>query len=361
MIHKKYIIWGLPIFFLFYLLSSCSEEAVTRLKAKPYAFGKANHVVVVADLDVWEGEVGDTFQYYFSSAFLILPQPEPIFDLKHFTPQQLAADPIRKELRTYILLGDITDDNSPTAQLMRENIGPERIRKAQEGKGFGNLQKQDKWAQGQQIVFMFGTDQSSLLQNIQTSYPSIAKKIQEGDEELIAASVYAGGENRRINEKIQDELGIQVRVPSEYFVAMDDPNLLWIRKETKAMSSNILLHKLPYTDPSQLSYEGFKSLRDSLGKQYISSTVQGSYMQINDVSLPMIFSATQLNELYAVEARGIWELTKDYMGGPFVSYLIHNPKTSELYLLDGFIFAPGQEKRDMIQGLEYILSTTTVL
>ena len=126
------------------------------------------------------------------------------------------------------------------------------------------------------------------------------------------------------------------------------------------MSSNIILHKLPYNDASQLSYEGFKSLRDTIGKQYISSTIEGSHMQINDVSLPMFVTPTQFKELYAVEARGIWELTKDYMGGPFISYLIHNPTTNDLYLLDGFVFAPGKEKRNLIQNLEYIFSTTTL-
>ncbi len=346
---------------LIYLLSSCSEEVVTRFKPKPYSFGKSNHVVVIADKDVWEGEVGDTFRYYFSSAFLILPQPEPIFDLKHFTPEQLAADPIRKELRTYILLGDITNESSATAALMKENIGEERIRSAKEGKKYGNLQKADKWAQGQLVIFMFGTDPSSLIKNIQVSYPSVVKKIQEGDKKLIEASVFAGGENRSIGKQVQDKLGIQLRVPKDYFLAMDDPELLWLRKETAEMSSNILLHKLPYKDPAQLSYEGFKTLRDSIGKQYISSSIEGSFMQINDISLPMFVNPTQFKELYAVEARGIWELTKDYMGGPFISYLIHNPETSELFLLDGFVFAPGQEKRNLIQDLEYIISTTTVL
>jgi len=357
--NKIYLCWLFAIATL-YLLGSCSEEAASRLKAKPHAFGKANHLVVIADKDVWEGEVGDTFRYYFSSAFLILPQPEPVFDLKHFTPGDLAADPIRKELRSYILLGDITKANSPTAELMKENIGPERIRSAEEDKGYGNLQKKDKWAQGQMVIYMFGTDNQSVIKNIQTTYPSIAKKLQDGDHKLIEATVYGGGENRTLSNQVQEKLGVQLRVPKEYFLAMDDPNLMWIRRETQEMSSNIILHKLPYKDASQLSYEGFKSLRDTIGKQYISSTVEGSHMQINDVSLPMFVTPTQFKEMYAVEARGIWELTEDYMGGPFISYLVHNPTTSELYLLDGFIFAPGKEKRNLIQNLEYIISTTTL-
>jgi len=349
------------IFSSLYLFTSCSEEAVSQLNVKPSAFGKANQVVVIADRDVWEGAVGDTFKYYFASAFLILPQPEPVFDLKHFTPEELIADPIRKELRTYILLGDIEDSNSSTAQLMKENIGPERIRKAKEENGYGNLQKRDKWARGQLILYMFGTDDNSLMTNIKTTYPSIAKKIQDGDKKILEGAIYAGGESRLLSQKIQEKMGLQIRVPNEYFLAMDDSNLMWLRRETAEMSSNILIHKLPYTDQAQLSYEGFKSLRDTISKQYISSTVEGSYMRINDQALPMFVNPIQHQDLYAVEARGIWELTQDYMGGPFISYLIHHPTSGELYLLDGFVFAPGKEKREFMQYLEYILSNTTIL
>ena len=345
----------------FYLLTSCSEESMNRLQQKPTAFGKANQVVVIADEDVWEGEVGDTFRYYFASAFLILPNPESVFDLKHFTPEEIKSDLIRQELRTYILLGDITDSNSPTAKIMKENIGPERIRTVQEGKGYGNLQKKDKWAKGQLVLFMFGTNQEGVLDNIRTSYPSITKKIQDWDKKIIEAAVYGSGENRTLSGQVEEKIGLRLRIPNEYFIALDNPNLLWLRRETREMSSNLLLHKLPYEDPSQLSYEGFKSLRDSIGKNYISSTVEGSYMQINDKALPMFVTPTEMNELYTLEARGIWELTKDYMGGPFISYLVHNPNTNELYLLDGFVFAPGKDKRELIQYLEYIIGTTTFI
>jgi hypothetical protein len=126
---------------------------------------------------------------------------------------------------------------------------------------------------------------------------------------------------------------------------------------TKEFSSNIILHKLPYTAKEQLSYEGFKSLRDTLTKRYVSSDVENSYMLINDVDLPLFIKPVEFNNFYAVEAKGIWELNNDYMGGPFISYLIHNPNNNELYLLDGFVFAPSKKKRELMQYLEFILNT----
>ncbi len=343
-----------------FICTSCSEEARSRLSAKANAFGKANHVVVIADKDVWEGEVGDTFRFYFSSAFLILPQPEPILDLKHFTPLDLEKDPIRKELRTYIYLSDITDKSSPTAALMQEDVGSERILSAKQGKGYANIQKKDKYALGQLNVFMYGTSKETLLANIKNNYSTILKRIKEEDEELIAANVYAGGQSRKVEENINESMGIKLKIPADYFVAMEEENTMWIRKMTKEFSSNILLHKLPYTAKEQLSYEGIKSLRDTITRQYVSSDVRESYMLINDQDLPMFVKNVDFNNLFAVEAKGIWELNNDYMGGPFISYLVHNPESNELFLLDGFIFAPSKKKRELMQYLKHILNTVEI-
>lgn len=340
-----------------FISTSCSEEARNRLSAKANAFGKANHVVVIADKDVWEGEVGDTFRFYFSSAFLILPQPEPILDLKHFTPLDLEKDPIRKELRTYIYLADMEDKSSPTAALMQEDVGSERVRSAKEGKGYGNIQKRDKFALGQLNIYMYATNKETLLANIKNNYSTILKRIKENDEALIAANVYAGGQSRKASENVKESMGINLKVPTEYFVAMDEENTMWIRKVTKEFSSNILIHKLPYTAKEQLTYTGIKSLRDSLTKQYISSDLEDSYMLINDVDLPMFTKNVDFDDLFAIEAKGIWELNNDYMGGPFISYLVHNPSNNELYLLDGFVFAPSKKKRELMQYLEHILNT----
>ena len=53
------------------------------------------------------------------------------------------------------------------------------------------------------------------------------------------------------------------------------------------------------------------------------------------------------------------DIANDYMGGPFISYLIHNPKKNELLFIDGFMHAPGEEKRDHMQELEHIITSVT--
>ena len=155
-------------------------------------------------------------------------------------------------------------------------------------------------------------------------------------------------------------MGVNLKVPGDYFKAIydDETQTMWLPRDgRKGESFNILIHKLKYTDEKQLSKAGIKEIRDFLGKRFVSTTLDSTYMHIDDVNLPMFVETITLDDYYTLEARGIWEIVNDFMAGPFMSYLIHNPKTNELLFVDGFVYAPGETKRDMMQELEVIMAS----
>ncbi|MEY4029507.1 MAG: hypothetical protein RJA90_692, partial [Bacteroidota bacterium] len=83
--------------------NSCTKEGASQFKMKPNAFGEIASLVVVADKEIWDGPIGDTIRYYYSSAYLILPQPEPILDLKYFSPTDFKNVPLKRELKSYLI------------------------------------------------------------------------------------------------------------------------------------------------------------------------------------------------------------------------------------------------------------------
>ncbi len=340
-----------------FLLQSCSEEAQRGLRAIPTAFGNLNEIVVIMDKDMWDGAVGDSLRFYYSSAYPLLPQPEPIFDLRHFTPEELSKDPLRKELRTYMFVGNFNDEDSPTTKMIINDIGEEKARKAKEDKGYNSALGRDKWAKGQLLIYEFAYSEDMLMEVLKENFPAVRKRVNEHDNKKVEAYVYLNGENKRLEEEVKADMGITVRMPSDYFLAINDDEEMWMRRETDESSSNIILKKLPYTDRNQITKENIIALRDSIGKKYISSTLPGTYMQTNDVDLPVLAFPATINGNYALEARGIWEIVNDYMGGAFMSYLILDPKNNELLFVDGFLHAPGEDKRDFMQQMEYIINT----
>ncbi|MEM9823476.1 MAG: DUF4837 family protein [Bacteroidota bacterium] len=337
-------------------LSSCSEEVRDKLDAPKNAFGSSNQLCVIADQELWDSNIGDTLRYYFAAAYPILPQPEPFFDLKHFTPAEIAARPSRKELRSYLLIGDFNDVNSEAGKMIRKDIGQEKIRRAEEQKDYNIIVGKDKWAQGQLLIYLFA-QRDQLIEVIQRNYPAVSKRIEKTNEGQFESTIYFGGENVDLKAKLKKQFDVDMRVPVDYFLAIQDESTIWMRKETDYLSSNIIVHKIPYTDQSQLTKQGLKGIRNAIGKKYISTEIEGTYMRTNDIDLPMLTQYINIGGHYTLEARGIWDIVNDFMGGPFVSYLIHNANTNELLFIDCFIHAPGKKKRDFVQHLEYIVGS----
>ena len=335
----------------------CSSDFTKKLEAVPTAIGVPNMVTIIADDSVWDGPLGDTLRYYFSSAYPILPQPEPIFDLKHFTAEEINSEPLRRGRRSYIVFGNLSDQNSKTTQMIKTDLGPGNADRARRDTSYNSTIAHDKWAKGQMLVYLFGNNSNELIKNIKENFPAIASRINETDKRSIDASVYLGKENYKLIETVRNDFDIKLKIPGDYFVAINEDNTIWMRKENEFLSSNILIHRIPYVDKSQFSQEGIKKIRNQLGRQYISSETETSYMRTNDVDLPMLTEVIDFNGNYAMEARGIWDIVNDYMGGPFISYLILSPDSKELILLDGFVHAPGKKKRKFMQHLEYIFSS----
>ena len=344
-------------FVIILLLGSCAADISPNLGVKPPAMGITNEIVVICDQDVWDDYVGDSLRYYFSSAFPILPQPESVFDLKHYTPEALIAQPIRKELRTYLILADLSNNMSSTSNLLRQDLGSTKVQEIKTGNQLRSVVGRDKWAKGQLLIYLFGFSRDELVKTVREAYPAAAKRVNAFDEIQIDQTVYQKGENQKLKKEIKEAIGVDIKVPGDYQKAIHDENVIWIRKDHDDMISNIMLHKLKYSSQKQLSKEGLKAIRDSLGKQYISTDLKDTYMRTNDVDLPMFTKSINLNNYYALEARGIWDIENDFMGGPFISYLVHNPNSNELLYIDGFVYAPGKQKRNHIQYLEHIFSS----
>lgn len=355
--------------FLILLMLSCASEQRSTMQPTASAIAKTNEIIVVCDKDDWEGTVGDSIRYYFESPYLILPQPEANFDLRHFTPEQLRNQPLRKQLRTYLLVGDLQDQDSQTTKLMMQDISEERLRKAKELPTFNTMIGKNKWAQGQILIYFFAFGEEQLTKNVQLKYPAIAQRVRDFDETQINETVYVFGENRDLNLKAEENMDVQIKIPSEYKLAIEDlgrvankdtTSFIWLRKETEDVSSNIMLYSYPYTSKEQFSKEGMKKIRNQLGKRYIATSVEGSYMQINDVDLPMYAGEVDLNGTYAWESRGVWEMEKDFMGGAFVSYLILNEAKGKLIYADGFVYAPGKNKRDYMMQVEHVFKSIKI-
>lgn len=290
----------------------------------------------------------------------MLPQPEPIFDLRHFTKQELDADPLRKELRTYLIVANLSDDESVTTQLVKRDLGEERLRRAMEDSDFFSMIGREKWAKGQLIVYVFGKDEEALKQNIVKSFTAVAKRVNQHDFNQLDATVFIQGESFKVQEAIKERFDFDMRIPGEYQVAMNRDNFLWIRKDDREITSSMMITTLPYRNANQFTKENLISIQDSLGARFISSSELGSYMRTNDINLPVFVYEKKIDGQYAIEGRGIWEMKNDFLGGPFSTYMILDQAKNRIIFIEGFVYAPSKKKRLFIQAIEHIVGTMSL-
>ena len=59
----------------------------------------------------------------------------------------------------------------------------------------------------------------------------------------------------------------------------------------------------------------------------------------------------------ALVTRGLWADDNPVSGGPFTNYLFYDPDDRRIYMVDVFVFRPGQDKLPYLQPLEVIVHT----
>jgi len=245
---------------------------------------------------------------------------------------------------------------------LRRDIGEERFLKAKQDPTFQTSVGKDKWARGQIIIYLFANGKKELMETIRKNYPAIAKRIRHHDKNQLDASIYVlKNESPGLIKKIEKKFGFTIRIPGDYISIKEDvENFMWFKKKNQDGVLNIVIQKFPYTSIDQLNPENIIKLRDEYGKLHIASGAEGSYMVTNTEDLPTYDYTYEIDGQYAREVRGIWEMEKDFMGGPYATYVVHDKVSNELIFIDTFVYAPGKSKRDMMLQLDYIAKTLKI-
>ena len=336
-----------------------SGSSDTRYKIKPNALGVMNEIVVITDDDIWESHAGDTVRQYFEGVYPLTPRPEPIFDLRQYDVGDIYSQPLKKELRTYMIIANLDDEESETTKLVLKDLGEERLTRAKTDADFNTSVGRDKWANGQILVYVFAHGMDNLASAIAKNFNGISAKVNEHDGIQLDQLTYSRGKNQGLSEEMVKRYGAKINIPSDFKIVLDaeeDHGLYWLRKDTKVGAFSMAFRVYDYTGPEMLTNEAAKTRFDSFGK-FVSSKEANTYILINDVDLPMLSFDRSISDNYTKEWRGIWEMENDFMGGPFISYAIVNEKEAKLLSIDAFVFSPGVRKRDVMQQIDRVAKT----
>lgn len=316
--------------FLLMLVTGCDD---INNKGMPVAKGRTGEVLIISTEGKWNGPVGDTIRKTLGAFDPSLSQPEKIFTTLHIDED----DFVRMFRRHYLIL--------------IVNIKPDI-----KTPGIENIE--DVWASPQRVIRINAPSDSAFIR-IYAKYRVSVMELFHKNEIRRFRAAFSNIQNLKLKKKIEQKLGINLIVPSDYYLAKEKRDFMWIRKETVEYSQGILIYIVPYNDSSQLNPLNIKALRDRFTKLNIPGPSTGSYMLIADDVVPLSKRRTIINGHAAVEIQGLWKIQGDFMGGPFINYTMIDKTHQRIITLDGFVYYPNKDKKIRIRELEAILQSIT--
>ena len=321
----------------------------------PVARGASGEIILVMDSAAWQNELGDELRQTFMEAMPGLPQGEPYFDLRYVSPFKL-NDVLRSAKN--MLFVTTLDNQNPGGRRMQRFFTQNSIDRIQKEPGLYMFARQDEYAQGQEVLHLFGKTQSDLINNIRENRKKIRQQFEEIMLSRITQNIYKSNEQRPVSEQLLKEHGFSIRIPYGYDqVPLDDKatDFVWLRQLDEIDKSVVITYK-DYTSEEAFDPENILAFRHQQLGRYIVADGPETYMTIQDSAL-VEFDTVAFEGKFAIEARGLWRMNNVYMGGGFLSYTFVDEAQDRLYYIEGFLYSPSKKKRPSIRELEAVLHT----
>ena len=161
--------------------------------------------------------------------------------------------------------------------------------------------------------------------------------------------------NDAISAKVGSMFDCDVWIPQELSNYKVGKDFLWASTNRASADMNFVIYSYPYTDRNTFTKEFFVHKRDSVMKANIPGEREGMYMATDSMFVDV--KNIMVKGEYAQEARGLWEMEGDMMGGPFVSHARVDRANGREIVAEAFIYSPDKMKRNLMRQMEASLYT----
>lgn len=316
----KKIISLLNIFVLL-TLTGCENGHI----ATPQASGRPYEVLVVIDKQAWEAPEGRALFGVLDTDIPGLPQPERSFRISQVAPKDMN--------RTLSIFRNIIEvDIDPTQytqtrmKFVRNVYAKDqvilRIRSGSKD-DFAHYVSEH----GQDIIdFFTKMEMNRLCRDLSKKYSKLTFDLA------------------------REIFDCEFRAPEELKNFKRGKDFLWTTNNTATGMVSIMMYSYPYEGPETFNKRYMLHKRDSVLRINMPGSDPDMFMQ-TDTAFTSIRPIV-VHHKYAMEARGLWFMRNDGMGGPFVSHSRVDTENNRVIVVEGFVFAPEKMKRGLMRRME---------
>lgn len=309
------------------LLSSCKENQRPML---PSVAGTAYDVLVVMPKYQWEGVLGDTMRSLLAYPIPYFPQEEPILTLRHVQPDGFKG--IFQTYRNVVIVSIGNQYDKPRLILTR-----------------------DMSAKTQIIYELQGPNQAAVIDLLVQKGRQIVGTILN-TERLRTVELNKKYSDKNIHDRLLKNHFLSVSIPQGFAIQIDTGNFVWIEQMRGDNILGLLIWTYPYKDTLQLTKQALLAKRNEILRRNVPGKDPGSYMTTEKIFEPL-FDVNKLGNQIFYQLSGLWTVEKGFMGGPFINVTVVDPARKRIVTVDGFVFAPNQQKRNWLFQLEAIAYT----
>lgn len=312
------------------LLTSCGGGKKGRKgMLTPTSSGRAYEVLVVIDQDMWERPAGRALYNVLDSDVPGLPQSERSFRMMYTDPANY--DATLKIVRNIIVV-DV--QNIYTQPKMKYS--------------------KDVYAYPQAILTIQAPDEESFGEYVTQHKLAIIDFFTRAEMNRQIA-VLEHDHNNFVYNEVKKMFGCEVWVPGGLASHKIGENFFWAGTNAATGDQNFVIYSFPYRDKNTFTKEYYMQKRDSVMKVNIPGAREGMYMA-TDTLLSDVKPIT-VQDAYALEARGLWRIHGDFMGGPYVSHMRLDEKNQRVIVAEIFVYSPDKLKRNLVRQMEASLYT----
>lgn len=291
----------------------------------PDSSGNINHLTVVMSTKNWEGKLGSTVRNEIATVYEGLPLDEPRFTLRYLDPKAFTG--FGRHGRNIMWF-------------VKDTVNQFQLAKNQ-------------YARPQVLALFQGEDEDVMIEYTKENAALLIGTFQENERKEKLRRIRKSPSK---DPDIQQKFGVSITYPTAYSTVKDTVNFLWLEKPIQKGTLNIIAYRLPKKSFPKASLKRLISIRDSIGKVYVPGRLPKSHM-ITEKAYRPYFYKTKLDGRKAYLTKGMWEVKRDFMAGPFVNYVLWDNQREEWLVVEGFAFAPSVSKRDYMFELNTIISS----
>lgn len=338
-----------------FLLISC-EKAKEGFKKDfmPSAKGEVGEIILVMDSSQYATKVGSAVKSVFREPMRGLPQDEAMFSMNKASPKRLNS--ILKSAANMIFVMTL-DSKTSESNVLRGYFTNQSLKTIQSDTSIFMSVRRDEFAKGQVVMYLYSDDEDRLIRKLNENRERLQEFFESIEKERLRGRVLTKRASE-IEKAIEDRHDFKIGVPFGWEMAKNGRNFVWYRNLEADREKNIFVYYEPYTTTDV--FENVPAFRDKITEMNLrDSERQEKYItrQERDDFQSVFSTQVTFNGMYAIKSRGLWKISDNSGGGPFISYTLVDEKQQRVYYIEGYVYSPGTKKKNFVRELDTILSS----